>query len=208
MAQQPKNNIGNVMIITPKRERIKKTTHAFIRLDNSVSEEGNSVKKLLASYWGSATNAAYKTFAIADEVTKYCPSDAASGYGMMTFKVESDDILAKNVENISTEAFNEDNLTEKEGNTVYRFVLEGKYVWRQDGSEFSADGFGHIRDDAGAATHIVATFGQEARDGGTWYYLILRAANTKNGKINIIEDFTGGGGEPAGSGTPIPPTLP
>ncbi len=208
MAQQPKNNIGNVMIITPKRERTKKTTHTFIRLDNSVSEEGNSVKKLLTNYWGSAADAAYKTFVLEDEITKYCPSDAASGYGMMIFKVETADIEAKNVENIKTEAFNEDDLTEKQGNTAFRFVLEGKYLWRQDGSEFSADGFGHIRDDAGAVTHILATFGQEDRDGGTWYYLILRAANTKNGKINIIDDFTGGGGDPPGSGTTIPPTLP
>lgn len=207
MAQQPKNNIGNVMIITPKREKLKKTLHPFIRANNSVNQEANSIEKLLNNYWGSASEAVYKTFLIDDEITRYCPNGSPVGYGMMTFKVEEADIRSKTVANISTEAFDENNLVEHDGNTTYRFVLEGQYIWRQDGSEYSADGFGHIRDKEGAATHILATFGKENRGEDTWYHLILRAGNIKNGNVAIIEDFVGGGTEPPGQGDGIPPPI-
>ena len=149
----------------------------------------------------------YKAFLIDDEITRYCPNGSPVGYGMMTFKAEEADIRSKTVANISTEAFDENNLVEHDGNTTYRFVLEGQYVWRQDGSEYSADGFGHIRDKEGAATHVLATLGQEARGEDTWYYLILRAGNIKNGNVAVIEEFEGGGSEPPGTGEGIPPPI-
>jgi hypothetical protein len=206
MAQQPKNNIGNVMIITPKREKTKKTTHRSLSANNSVNKDGNSVHKLLKNYWGSPSKAVYRVFSIKDDILKYCPNDSPTGYGMMAFVVSEADLNGKNVGSIHTEAFDEAKLTEFAGNTTYRFVLEGQYLWRQDGSDFSADGFGRIRDTEGGTTHILATFGQADRGGDTWRYLILRAGNVKNGKAAVIEDYIGGGGDPPGTGIGVPPT--
>lgn len=208
MATQPKNNIGNVMIITPNRERSKTTTHPFIRADNSINKTANSIEKLLTNYWGSPSEAQYKPFLIDDDITKYCPKSPTSGHGMATFRVDESDIIARIIDNIAIEPFNESNLNEFLGNTTYRFVLEGYYIWLQVDSEYAADGFGHIVDEDGPATHLLATFGQENRGGEVWYYLILQAGNIKQGEPNIIKDYTGGGSVPPGSGTPIPPPEP
>ena len=204
MAAQPKNNIGNVMIITPNRERNNKTTHAYISADNSVNKEGNSIQKLLNNYWGAAP-VQYKSFLIDNEITRYCPRTSPPGFGMMTFVVEETDVQNNRVENIGTEAFDEANLKNFNGNTTYRFVLEGYYIWRHEDSVYAADGFGNIGDADGTATHLLTTFGTEQRDGETWYYLIVRAGNVKNGAPSVIEEYKGGGSIPPGSGTPIPP---
>jgi hypothetical protein len=203
MAAQPKGNIGNTMIITPNRERNKKTTHPYISANNTVNLTGNSIEKLLKNYWGTATPQ-YKAFAITSEITQYCPNEAGN-YGMMTFRVEEADIKSKTVANIATEAFNQANLGNPPGLTTYRFVLEGYYIWRHEDSEYAADGFGHIGDAQGPATHILATFGKEKRGSDTWYHLILRAGNIKSGVPSVIEEFTAAGNVPPGSGAPIPP---
>jgi hypothetical protein len=203
MAAQPKGNIGNTMIITPNRERAKTTTQPFISANNTVNLTGNSIEKLLKNYWGTATPK-YKAFAITPEITQYCPNSAGN-YGMMTFRIEEADIKSKTVANIATEAFNQANLGNPQGLATYRFVLEGYYIWRIEGSEFTPDGFGYITDAQGTATHILATFGKEKRGADTWYHLILRAGNIKNGVPSVIQDFTGVGGIPPGSGIPIPP---
>jgi hypothetical protein len=203
MAAQLKNNIGNVMIITPKRERTKTTAPPYISANNSVNTKGNSIEKLLKSYWGTATPR-YKAFVITPDITQFCPNEAGK-YGMMTFLVEEADIKNKVVASIATEAFNPANLVNVPNGTTYRFVLEGHFIWRNEGSEYTADGFGHIADAQGPATHILATFGKEKRGSDTWYHLILRSGNMKNGTPSVIEDFTGGGVPPPGSGAPIPP---
>jgi hypothetical protein len=194
MAKQTKSNIGNQMIITPKRKAEKETTHPHT--------VAGDMKKMLNAFWG-ANPVKYKAFPIAD-IRSRCP-DTNGAYGMMMFSISETDLKNGNVQALMPEPYNKAILDNASGGSKFYFVFEGYYLWREDGSEYAANGFGRMRNRTNTTTHLLATFGKEMRGNSAWYHFIFRAGYLDNGKPVVIEEFEGAAGDPPGAGTIIPP---